>query len=97
MCLDVCVTMCLSGTDGDKVTRTDRMKERPCLSSGDGGQRQTNSVHDFDQQAQGFQRPQLFMNIRRIGVCFYMPVDIMNMDMMISHRMKCALEPCFMA
>lgn len=37
------------------------------------------------------------MNIRRIEVCFYMPVDIMNMDIMVSHQMKCALEPYFMA
>lgn len=28
-------------------------------------------------------------------VCFYVLVDIMNMDMMISHQMKCAPEPCF--
>lgn len=59
--------------------------------------RRTEPAHGFHQQAQGFQRPQLLINIRRIGVCFYMPVDIMNMDMMISHQMKCALEPCFMA
>lgn len=93
----MCVAECLSETDEDKMTWADRMKESPCLLSLDGGHRQTKSVHDFDQQAQGFHRPQLLMNIRRIGVCFYMPVDIMNMDMMISHHMKCALEPCFMA
>ena len=56
----------------------------------------TESAHELHEHAQGFQRPQLLMNIRRIRGCFYMPVDIMNMDMMISHWMKCALEPYFM-
>lgn len=49
----------------------------------------TESAHELHEH--GFQRPQLLMNIRRIRVCFYMPVDFMNMDMMISHQMKCAL------
>lgn len=79
------------------MTRTDRMKEGPCLSSVGGGHRQTRAAHGFHQQAQGFQRPKLLISIRRIGVCFYMPVDIMDVDVMISHQMKCALEPCFMA
>lgn len=52
------------------------------------------SAHDFHQLAHGFQHPQLLMNIRRIWVCFYMPVDIMNMDM-ISHEMKFTLEPSY--
>lgn len=71
----------------DSGTWTDRMKERPCLLSVDCGHRRHQSAHDFHQLAQGFQHPQSLMNIRRTGVCLYMPVDIMNMDMMISHPM----------
>lgn len=80
----------------DEMTRTDRMKERPCLSSVGVGHRRTESAQNFHQQAQGvLLSPVAHEYQKNRTVCFYVLVDIMNMDMMISHQMKCTPEPCF--
>lgn len=100
-CVWLCLAVWLSVRDRQRTKwqwTTGWQNEREALFVACWWWSQTDqSAHDFHQLAEGLQHPQLLMNIRRIGVCFYMPVDIMNMDMMISHQMKCALEPCFTA
>lgn len=43
----------------------------------------------------GFSVPTWLTDIRRVAACFNVPVVIMNMDMVISHQMKCARVALF--